>query len=200
MKVGTEDKRKVMAGVILAAVAVLLFIRMMVNWGGPVTAATPAPAAVQGPPAMRVKTPARGKVPAGSPLDPTVRLGLLKASEDMAYTGTGRNIFRQYEPPPPQPVTPVIGQQQDTCNPPHPGCPNYQPPPPPINLQFYGFANNPGEPRRIFLKDGDSLFIAKEGDIVNRRYKVLRITQNSVDVEDVLNNNRQTIPLLQQGG
>ena len=71
-------------------------------------------------------------------------------------------------------------------------------PPPPINLKFFGFASKPGEPKRVFLssQDGD-VFIAGEGDIVNRRYKVLRIGPASVDVEDVLNNNRQSIPLTQ---
>ena len=36
-----------------------------------------------------------------------------------------------------------------------------------------------------------------EGDIIDRRYRVLRITPVSVEVEDVLSNNRQSIPLTQ---
>jgi len=75
--------------------------------------------------------------------------------------------------------------------PPPPG----PPPKPPINLKFFGFASHAGEPTRIFLAQGDTVFIAYEGQIVDRRYKVLRITPNSVEIEDVLNNNRQTIPL-----
>ena len=71
------------------------------------------------------------------------------------------------------------------------------PPPPPINLKFFGFANKPGEPKRIFLSQGEDVFIAGEGDIVDRRYRILHISPVSVEVEDVLNNNRQTIPLTQ---
>jgi hypothetical protein len=41
------------------------------------------------------------------------------------------------------------------------------------------------------------VFIAGEGEIVDRRYRVLRISPNSVEMEDVLNNNRQNIPLTQ---
>ena len=41
------------------------------------------------------------------------------------------------------------------------------------------------------------MFIAGEGDIVDRRYRILHIGPGSVEVEDVLNNNRQTIPLTQ---
>jgi len=73
------------------------------------------------------------------------------------------------------------------------GCP----PPPPIELKFFGFANKPGEPKKIFLSHGEDIFIASEGDIVNRRYRVLKISPAAVDIEDVLNNNRQSIPLTQ---
>ena len=75
--------------------------------------------------------------------------------------------------------------------------PQGPPPPPPINLKFFGFANKPGEPKKIFLSQGEDVFIAGEGDIVDRRYKILHITPVSVEVEDVLNNNRQSIPLTQ---
>ena len=64
-------------------------------------------------------------------------------------------------------------------------------------LKFFGFASKPGEPKRIFLSQGEDVFIAAEGDIVNRRYKVVRISPNAVDIEDVLYNNRQSIPLTQ---
>ena len=70
-------------------------------------------------------------------------------------------------------------------------------PPPPIELKFFGFASKPGEPKKIFLSQGEDIFIASEGDIVNRRYRVLHISPASVDIEDVLNNNRQSIPLTQ---
>ena len=73
-----------------------------------------------------------------------------------------------------------------------PVIPQGPPPPPPINLKFFGFANKPGEAKKIFLSQGEDVFIAGEGDIVDRRYRILHITPVSVEVEDVLNNNRQT--------
>ena len=69
------------------------------------------------------------------------------------------------------------------------------PPPPPINLKFFGFASKPGEPKKIFLSEGEDVFIASEGDVVDRHYKVLHISPAAVEIEDVLNNNRQSIPL-----
>jgi hypothetical protein len=44
------------------------------------------------------------------------------------------------------------------------------------------------------------VFIAAEGAIIDRRYKVLRISPMSVEIEDVLNNNRQQIPLTPGSG
>jgi hypothetical protein len=41
------------------------------------------------------------------------------------------------------------------------------------------------------------VFIAKEGEIVDRRYKIVRISPNAVEILDVLSNNRQSIPLTQ---
>ena len=47
----------------------------------------------------------------------------------------------------------------------------------------------------MFLSAGEDVFIAKEGDIVQRRYKIVKINPTSIEVTDVLNNNQQTIPL-----
>ncbi len=124
-------------------------------------------------------------------LDPRLRLDLLKSSEQTEYRGAGRNIFRA-EAEIPAPIAPAVkpGPQPP---PPNPG----PPPPPPINLKFFGFASRPGEPQKVFLAQGEDVFIAGEGDIVARRYKVLKIGPASVEIEDMLSNHRQTIPLTQ---
>ena len=123
-------------------------------------------------------------------LDPTLRYDWLKASEDTKYEGTGRNIFlAQAEIP--QPVAPAQTEAEKQAA----QAAQQPPPPPPINLKFFGFASKPGEGKKIFLSEGEDVFIAAEGDVVNRHYKVLRISPTSVEIEDVLNNNRQSIPL-----
>ena len=124
-------------------------------------------------------------------LDPELRLKLLESSEGTKYEGTGRNIFVPALEVIPQPVASAIKKNEPPPGPPPP------PPPPPINLKFFGFASHPGEPKRIFLAQGEDVFIGAEGDIVDRRYKIVRINPTSVEIEDVLNNNRQTIPLTQ---
>ena len=50
-----------------------------------------------------------------------------------------------------------------------------------------------GGVKRIFLSKDEDVFIAGEGDIVDRRYRIVRVSGDAVEVEDVLNNHRQMI-------
>ena len=71
------------------------------------------------------------------------------------------------------------------------------PPPPPINLGFYGYAAEKTGQKQVFLLHGDDIFIASEGDVVDRRYRVVKIGAASVQVEDIPYHNTQTLPLRQ---
>jgi hypothetical protein len=65
-------------------------------------------------------------------------------------------------------------------------------------LKFFGFASKPGEAKKIFLSEGEDVWVAGEGEIVNRRYKVIRIAPTSVEMQDVVNSSPpQNIPLTQ---
>lgn len=202
MKLGAENRKKVIAAIALGVVAlVLLFVEFGSYFSGPSTSTAAASSSeVQPVPEStpRAQTTSRSRSGTGKKqvssenLDPTLRYDLLKASEDTNYSGTGRNIFRVFVEPPPKPIVPVTPQPQAA------GPAAYvPPPPPPIDLKFYGFATPAGGTKRIFLAKGEDVFIAKEGDIVDRRYKVMRISNTAVDILDVLSNNRQSIPLIQ---
>jgi hypothetical protein len=196
VKIGTENRTKTIIALVLLVVAVVLVVRAF--HGGeeeppaapaPVaTAARPAPGSATGQAAPGATKTARKPPPLlAQTLDPTLRFDLLKSSEDVAYKGTGRDIFRSQaqEAPIPKPLPTEI----------HPGAVT-PPPPPPIPLKFYGFANRIDGNKRIFLSKGEDIFVAKEGDIVDRRYKVVHIGTNSVEVQDVLTNYpSQTLPL-----
>lgn len=199
MKLGFDNRREVivMVVVVLAAIA---FVSQVVFFQGesPAVAKTTAPAdrasassaPVTTAPVAAGRNRRRPVLPGLRPsLDPSLRFDLLKYSEEREYEGGKRNIFQEYveiaRAPEPEPVK---GPPVD------PG----PPPPPPIPLKFYGFASKPGEARKVFLSNGDEVFVAEEGQIIQRRYKIVKITASSVEVEDVLNNQKQTLPL-QQG-
>ena len=57
-------------------------------------------------------------------------------------------------------------------------------------------ATSRGGARQAMLLHGEDVFLASAGDIVQRRYRVVSVAANSVVVEDLTNNNRQTLPLL----
>jgi hypothetical protein len=123
----------------------------------------------------------KGSAPAS--LDPTLQLQLLAASEQTKYEGSGRNIFvSQADVAIPKVIATVSPDQQ----PEKPWSPPAVPAAPPIPLKFFGFASQPGEPKKIFLSKGEDVFIAGEGEIVDRRYKVLRISPTSVEVQDLV--------------
>ena len=189
MKLGLENKKKtaIAAGLLVVAAFTLY------SWLRPSDDAAPAPAATTAAQAVQRRQPAKPGAKKGAPvllaqsLDPTLRLDLLKTSEEVTYKGSGRDIFqlrrlRRAE-------IPKVKQPVIDTGPPKP------PPPPPIPLKFYGFSGNKSGPKQVFLSKGEDIFIAKEGQIVDRRYKIVKIGPNSIEVEDVLNNNRQTLPL-----
>ncbi len=211
MKAGTQEKKKVYLAAGLFGIAILLFIKMLAGNSSPAAASAPIPAAsteiaaapAVSRPAMRIirgRNRPRPGAPVSQTLDPRLQLALLSESENTEYTGKGRNIFRAEEmaeiPTPVAPPRPVATGPVT----PQPVVPQGPPPPPPINLKFFGFANATGSPeKKVFLSQGDDVFVASEGDIVNRRYRVVRITPNSIEIEDVLSNHRQTIPLTAGG-
>jgi len=192
VKLGTENRTKT----ILAAVLVVLAPAMLYRWlsGSGEEGESPS-AGARAPVSTTTNTADQRTIPKSGTkgrflaqtLDPTLRFDLLQTSEEVTYKGSGRDIFRsQAEPAPiPKPLPPDK-QPKPVYTP---------PPPPPINLKFYGFAGRKDGYKRIFLSQGEDIFVAKEGDIVDRRYRIVKINANSVDVEDVLTNNRQTLPL-----
>jgi hypothetical protein len=192
VKIGTESRTKTIIAAALLLVAGFLVVRAFT--GGSEEPASSAPvrpvpgtATAKAKPGA-AKTARKPQALLAQTLDPTLRFDLLKSSEDVTYKGTGRDIFRSQpeEAPIPKPLPPdkqpIVAQAP--------------PPPPPIPLKFYGFASRKDGNKRIFLSKGEDIFVAKEGDIVDRRYKIVRIGPNSVEVQDVLTNYPpQTLPL-----
>ncbi len=196
MKLGAENRKQVMVLAGLGALALLLLAHTF--WPSE-PAASVSQTGSGGPVKANMRRTASGKlVPVVEPrLDPTLDIEALHRSEQIKYAGNGRNIFVAGSLPIPKPLKNGTDEAKNLIPtiPPPPAIP----PPPPITLKFFGFANKPGEAKKVFLVQGEDVFIAGEGDIVDRRYRILHIstTPPAVDVEDVLNNNRQSLPMVQ---
>ena len=203
MQRGFENKKQTVWAAVLGVIAVLaMAYEIIPMFTESSTPASSAQAAAPIAPRVTVRPGGKpGKKPRVENLDPTLRLDLLASSEQTVYAGTGRNIFvSQAEDVVIQkPIGSGVTDNGRTAEAKYPGPPPI-PPPPPIPLKFYGFASRPGEPKKIFLKSvtGEDVFVAGEGEIVDRRYKVIHITPTSVSIQDmVYSGPPQNIPLTQ---
>jgi hypothetical protein len=137
-------------------------------------------------------------------IDPTLRLDLLAKIKTVGVEGGTRSLFEIGTEPPSEiqvkePDKIAIARMKVGPELPRPVEPPPEPRAPPIPLKFYGFVNKTkvGDKRAFFL-DGEDIVIAGEGDMIKKRYKIVRIGVNSAVVEDTEfkgNNNQQTLPL-----
>jgi hypothetical protein len=229
MKLGAEPKKIAVLAALLAVAGYVIYSNVIASDEGP-PAARPVAAVKPQPALMRdldSPSPAESR-PASSPrtrnlefrptlrrnrseggpdpfsTDPTLRLDLLAQVQDVKLQGGERNLFQFGPPPAPKPVEPKIIPKPIGPAPPPESKPSEaapKPPPTPIPLKFYGYASEGrAGPRRAFFLDGDEILVAAEGEVLKRRYKIVRIGVNSCVVEDVEQKHQQTLPLEEQVG
>ncbi len=175
--------------------------------GSPATATPPRPAR----PARSEFRPSLRRRPEEaidlSLVDPTLRVDLMERLQAVTAGGSGRNLFEfAAAPPPPAPppsqatiepkIIPLPVADAATPSEPAVAAPPPKPTAPPIPLKFFGYSTPPrGGTRRGFFLDGEEIVVAIEGELIKRRYKVIRIGPASVEMEDMQFNQRQTLRL-----
>ena len=222
MKPGTENRKKTVTLGVLGAVAVCGFLYNAYSlFGGPstppptVAPVSSAPAPVrntrsnaaaggarngQGSNAGVPGVAAQKLASTSAALDPTLDQAAMLRTESLVYAGSGRNIFsatyttvaaidlpKNVPPPRPAAAAPIA-----------PVIPLGPPPPPPIPLKFFGTAQRSHGIKQVFLLSGEDVYLASPGDIVAKRFKVIQVFPGGVQVTDLLNNNTQTLPFMQQ--
>jgi hypothetical protein len=194
---GTENKRQVYIVIALAAIIVLgggyeLYNSMSAPpapaapirsaTGARTTGGTTQRANATGPQAQHV---------ASNNIDPTLHFDKLAQSEDIVYSGTGRNIFSAESAPViPQPIAPARPDNHANVT-----VPTGPPAPPAIDLKYFGYTQTHDKTMQAFLVRGDDIFLAHSGDVVDHRYKVVSIMPGSIQITDLGYNNTQTVPL-----
>ena len=201
MKAGADEKRKKIAAIVLGTLAVLLVGYQLQDT---FSDGTPAPRPVA-PVIVPVATAKSGGGPAAlkvgttsAQLDPTLHMDAMLVTESLVYSGSGRNIFAPGAEMVAEIPKPVAPPRQIVSAPPPVVAqgPPVPPPPPPINLKFFGTATSANGTRRAFLLNGDDVFVASAGDVVQRRYRIISVDAKSIQVEDLPNSNKQTLPLI----
>ena len=177
---------------LLAVLAGFTYVRVR-----PDTASTASPAS----PAVTAAQPSNQAARGGGRQDmpvTDVRLDALKA-ESEALENADRNPFR-FKPkapsaPPPSAAPPLPAPTFVA-----PPVVTGPPPPPPIPLRYVGLLGAVTQPDRVaVLSDArGNPFYGKEGDIIEGRYRVLRIAADSIDLAYADGRGRQTLRLSSQ--
>jgi hypothetical protein len=133
-----------------------------------------------------------------TPLDvdnPALRTDILKRFLTLQYNGVHRSIFSATLPPPPAPPPSKI--PVNTAPPVPAG-----PPPLTVDAKYFGYVSDgAGNHRRAFFAttNNEDVFIAGEGDTLLGRFRVVRLTNTTADVEEVSSGRRATLTLEEPG-
>jgi hypothetical protein len=177
-----------LAGLVLVLAALggyRAWTAMQSSGGGPASNGSPAQSAQ----VRRQGAPAVGAT--------DVHLNALDAERPKPSEGS-RNLFRFKPKPPPPPPPPARVVAPPPVVAPVPTGPPPVPPPPPIVLKFIGMVQSADKTQRLaVLSDGRGgiPMYGKEGDIIEGRYRILKIGAESIEMSYLDGRGRQTIRL-----
>jgi hypothetical protein len=183
MKLGLENRNRTVAAFFLTGLALMLIGRTLVSSD---SLYFPTQVAPRNGSAL-AQDPNDKMGDDSSVLDPTIRYAQLQIIENERYQGSGRNIFRDEAAP--------LRSKRSSEPLPIPPTPAPAATEPQIALRFFGFVSMLEVPRKGCFGNGDDVFVASEGQIVNRRYRILKIKENSAEVEDLIDYSKHTLSL-----
>lgn len=129
--------------------------------------------------------------------NPRIRLDEIERARKAEYKSSGRNPFSPIQDPPPH-VAPPKKPERYGPEPPPP-----TPPPPPLtlpsNVKFFGLGTVPSS-RLAFFTDGEEVYVVAEGEVLMKRFRILRIGNASVEFEEISSGRTATAPLEEQAG
>ena len=133
--------------------------------------------------------------------NPHIRMEQIERARSAEYKGSGRNPFSPAAaaPAPVAKTTKPANEFKKYGPEPPP------PPPPPLpcvlpaNVKFYGFGTVPnGTSRRAFLHDGEDVHVLGEGDVLLKRFRIIRISNANLEFEEISRGCIGTAPLVEE--
>jgi hypothetical protein len=139
------------------------------------------------------------------PAEAKLRLDLVE--KENGGEGAGKkDVFQYQQTPPPPSSAPQRGSIPPGSRPPDiplasvpvRSGPVAPPPPPPIPLKYQGYAVSavPGGTFTAFLSDDARHYNVTVGEVLMGRYRILGISDKTVDVEDLEFKRRQSLPIV----
>jgi hypothetical protein len=189
-KPASKRQKQMLAGLGAVLAAVLVFQMLPMLTGG----AQPAPRNTAK--SRPSSASARAKQEA---LGPVEDLRLAKLEQEWPAPGDSRrNPFTMTPAPPPPsagPATPSKPVDDEPAAPPTPTGPPPPPPIPPITLKFIGVISSDSIGKIAGLSDGKFVYRGREGQTIEGRYRIVKIGEESIQIEYVNGTGRQTIRL-----
>jgi len=188
-----QDKQKLSVLAVLLGVLALTIVLGYRMYNPPITATVQAP--------EQTKTSERPP----APNDAHILLERVGTEGEDPEVGK-RNLFQYRQaPPPPPPPLPRGGPSQGIVS-----TPPSMPPqpsvksgpsvitPPPINLKYFGFfrTTTPNAGFTAVVGDDSRHYNVTTGEVLMGRYRIVSITEKTVEVEDLEHSRRQTLQVL----
>jgi hypothetical protein len=179
-----KNKRQLVVLSVLVVIAGLVWFNYFA--GDKTTVTTDVGAATQSVPLLQVE-------------NPNLHFAPVERARKTEYKSAGRNIFSAVAPPPLVAKENKIKPIREPSGPkPEPPVP--PPPPPVLPVKFFGYGIVPnGTARLAFFTDGEETYVVGEGEILLKRFRILRIGNATVEFEDVSTGLHGTAPLQDQG-
>jgi hypothetical protein len=121
--------------------------------------------------------------------NPALHLDRIERLRKLEYHPTGRDIFTAELPPPPRPKN---AEERRPIGPP-------APPPEPalvVPFKYYGFSADAVTKKRLgFFTNGEDVYIAAEGELLQGKFRVLSIGNTWAEVEETSSNRRARLTM-----
>jgi hypothetical protein len=191
-----ETRRQIVLGAVVLVLAVAIYRVWPDSTSKESQGAAPPPTSAAAPSSAAAAP--RGRTTASAPAAPgtsapDVHLTALSSARPKPAAGE-RDLFRYRAR-----VSPAAAAQARLAAVPPPVVPTGPPPPPPlppIAFKFIGVVEATEQAARIaVLSDGKNVFHGREGDIIEGRFRILRIGAESLEMAYLDGRGRQTIRL-----